>query len=122
MDLVIKCITEKYSTFSGRARRKEYWLYTLCVIIASIIVILIDIAIGTYSIEAGLGLLNTILALGLFIPSLAVLVRRLHDINESGWWFFIALIPVVGAIWLIVLLCLKGTESENRFGPEPSLE
>lgn len=102
----------KYATFSGRARRKEYWMFILFYIIAYIALLLIDVLIGTGGILCGL------FALGTLLPSLAVGARRLHDINKSGWWQLLYLIPFGGLVVLYFLVS-KGTEGENRFGPDP---
>ena len=118
MDLVIQCVTKKYVNFTERSRRKEYWLYTLCYTIVYTIISYIDISVGTVS-ATGIGTLSTIFAIALLLPSLGVLVRRLHDTNRSGWWVLILLIPLVGMIWMIVLLCLQGTSGQNRFGEDP---
>ena len=116
MDLIIGCIRPKYATFSGRARRKEYWLFYLAWFILAVIAFGIDEVIGSPVIEIGVvGIVNA----ALICPSLAVSVRRLHDTNRKAWWLLMYLIPVIGVIWLIVLFCFKGTEGENRFGPDP---
>ena len=116
MDLIIGCVTQKYATFSGRARRKEYWLFYLAWFILAVIAFGIDMVIGSPVIEIGVvGIINA----ALICPSLAVSVRRLHDTNRRGWWLLMYLIPVIGVIWLIVLFCFKGMEDENRFGPDP---
>ena len=70
----------------------------------------------------GIGVFHTIVVLALFLPALAVTVRRLHDTNRRGWWYFILFVPFIGWIWFLVLLCLKETEGENRFGPDPLTE
>ena len=116
MDLIIGCVTQKFATFSGRARRKEYWLFYLAWFILAVIAFGIDMVIGSPVIEIGVvGIINV----ALICPSLAVSVRRLHDTNRRGWWLLMYLIPFIGAIWLIVLFCFKGTEGENQFGPDP---
>ena len=116
MDLIIGCVRPKYATFSGRARRKEYWLFYLAWFILAVIAFGIDMVIGSPVIEIGVvGIINAVL----ICPSLAVSVRRLHDTNRRGWWLLMYLIPFIGAIWLIVLFCFKGTEGENQFGPDP---
>ena len=66
------------------------------------------------------GIFSTIVSLGLFLPSLAVAMRRQHDTDRSGWWILIALVPLIGAIILIVMMCQRGTAGPNRFGPEPA--
>ena len=116
MDLIIGCVTQKYATFSGRARRKEYWLFYLAWFILAVIAFGIDMVIGSPVIEIGVvGIINV----ALICPSLAVSVRRLHDTNRRGWWLLMYFIPFIGAIWLVVLYCFKGMEGENRFGPDP---
>jgi uncharacterized membrane protein YhaH (DUF805 family) len=108
---------QKYAVFNGRARRKEYWLFFLLYFIAIVIANVIDVFALT------MGIIGIIVSLGLFIPSLAVGVRRLHDINRSGWWMLIGLIPLIGAIVLLVFFCKDGTNGSNPFGEDPkSLE
>ena len=108
---------KKYAVFSGRARRKEYWMFFLLYFIAMIVANVIDVA------AMKMGAVTLIVSLGLFIPSLAVSIRRLHDINKSGWWMLIAFIPLVGAIVLLVFFCKDGTNGSNPFGDDPkSLE
>ena len=94
---------KKYADFSGRARRKEYWLFILLYFIAVIIAGIIDAVLAT------MGIIGIILTLGLFIPSLSV----------SGWWMLIGLIPLIGAIVLIVFFCKDGTIGANPFGEDP---
>ena len=79
----------------------------------------IDISTDTYHLEIGTGVFSGIFYLLTIIPYFAVTVRRLHDTNRVGWWVLIVLIPLVGVIWMLVLLCLKGDEGENRFGADP---
>lgn len=100
----------KYVMFTGRAARPEYWYWVLFSVIASLAVGIIDHA-------ASFGLLRIIFILVTFLPGLAVLIRRLHDVDRSGWWWLIALVPVVGVILLIVWLCTPGTPGPNRFDP-----
>ena len=116
MDLIIGCIRPKYATFSGRARRKEFWLFYLAWLILAVIAFGIDMVIGSRVVEMGfVGIVNA----ALVCPYLAVSVRRLHDTNKKAWWLLMYLIPVIGWIWLTVLFCFKGMEGENRFGPDP---
>lgn len=119
MEKVIGCLTTNYVNFSGRASRSEYWLFYLFTIIAGIVMVIIDAAVGTYDAKTGYGLLNTVFSLAVLVPGLAVSVRRLHDLNKSGWWLLISIIPFIGAICLIVWFCFKGTEGQNRFGYNP---
>jgi uncharacterized membrane protein YhaH (DUF805 family) len=110
---------KKYAVFSGRSRRKEYWYFVLFNIIVAIVLAGIDALLGTRSSYAGAGLLSGIYGLAVIIPSLAVTVRRLHDIDRSGWWIFINLIPLIGAIVLLVFAVSEGTPGNNRYGPSP---
>ena len=112
-------VLKKYAVFNGRARRKEYWYFVLFSMLISIVLAIIDGATGSFSAEAGMGLLGGIYALAVLIPSIAVGVRRLHDTNRSGWWLLIALIPIIGAIVLIVFLASDSKPEENQYGPNP---
>jgi uncharacterized membrane protein YhaH (DUF805 family) len=116
----------KYATFSGRARRSEYWFFQLffwLVYIAFFALIGVGNAFpqgATRGLFVGLvGLAFIAFVLGSFLPHLSVLVRRLHDGDRSGWWYWIALVPLVGAILLLVWFCTKGTDGSNRYGPDP---
>ncbi len=106
-------VLKRYALFSGRARRKEYWMYTLIYILIAVVLGFLDEMLG------GAGVLGLLLALGLFVPSLAVTVRRLHDTERSGWWVLIVFVPIVGAIVLVVFMCLAGTPGSNPYGPDP---
>ena len=105
--------------FSGRSRRKEYWYFVLFNIIVSIVLAGIDALLGTFSSASNIGLLSGIYSLAVLIPTLAVSVRRLHDIDRSGWWILIGLVPLIGAIVLLVFALLEGTPGSNRYGPNP---
>ena len=110
---------KKYAVFSGRSRRKEYWYFVLFNIIVAIVLAGIDALLGTFNFTSSIGLLSGIYGLAVIIPSLAVTVRRLHDIDRSGWWIFINLIPLLGAIVLLVFAVSEGTPGNNRYGPNP---
>ena len=109
---------KKYAVFSGRSRRKEYWYFVLFNLIVSLVLSAIDALLGTFS-SANVGLLGGIYGLAVLIPSIAVSVRRLHDIDRAGWWVLIGLVPVVGTIVLLVFAALEGSPGSNRFGPNP---
>jgi uncharacterized membrane protein YhaH (DUF805 family)/uncharacterized protein YecT (DUF1311 family) len=116
-------VLKKYATFSGRATRSEYWYFVLIYSITYTILMGIDFAIGTFSkqlMENGsfLGFLSTAYSLVLFLPSLALTVRRLHDINKSGWWVLFILVPIIGFILLVVYLCTNSKE-DNKYGINP---
>ena len=101
-----------YVNFSGRACRSEYWYWILFIIIADIVAGIIDYAIGIQVVTGLFGLAT-------LLPNLAVAIRRLHDLDRTGWWIFIGLIPLVGWIILIIWYCTRGTAGPNRFGPDP---
>ena len=109
----------KYATFGGRARRKEYWYFFLFNTLISIALMIVDAVTGTFSAESGSGLLSGLYTLGVLIPGIAVMVRRLHDTNRSGWWFWILLIPIIGAIVLIVFLASDSKPEKNQYGLSP---
>ena len=102
---------KKYADFTGRARRKEYWLYLLFYFIFSVLVNVIDLSLGTIFI-------GTIYSLALLLPSLAMGARRLHDTGRSGWWQLLNFIPIIGWIILIVFF-VQDSEDENEYGPNP---
>jgi len=112
-------VLKKYREFKGRARRKEYWMFVLFNTIFSGVAAILDNVLGTAIQGIHYGLFYIIYVLAVIIPGLAVLVRRLHDIGKRGWWFFIILIPLIGAIWLLVLLCKDGNPGDNVYGPNP---
>lgn len=112
-------VWKKYAIFGGRARRKEYWFFVLFNIIAVFILAFIDALLGTFSQETGVGLLSGVYSLAVLIPSIAVAVRRLHDTDRVGWWVLIGLIPLIGAIVLIIFFVLDSTPGDNRFGLNP---
>jgi uncharacterized membrane protein YhaH (DUF805 family) len=104
-----------YVGFSGRAARSEYWYWTLFVVLLSIVAKVLDIVLfGTQATVIG-----GIVTLAFLLPGLAVSVRRLHDRDKSGWFFLLILIPLVGAIILLIWYCQRGTIGPNRFGPDP---
>jgi uncharacterized membrane protein YhaH (DUF805 family) len=122
MNWYLKCL-DQYSDFSGRARRKEYWMFVLFYYIFAIAATIIDKVLGLVVWEElGSGIFYIVYQLGLFLPGLSVAVRRLHDIDKSGWWLFIALIPIIGLIWLLVLLATDGDEGENQYDDDPKEE
>lgn len=112
-------VLKKYAVFSGRARRKEYWFFVLFNIIISIVLAVIDGVTGSFSPEAGVGLLGGIYTLAVLIPSIAVSVRRLHDTGRSGWWLLIALVPLIGAIVLLVFMVQDSKPGQNQYGANP---
>ena len=110
---------KKYAVFGGRSRRKEYWYFVLFSLIVSLVLSAVDALLGTFGSASNVGLLGGIYGLAIIIPTIAVSVRRLHDIDRTGWWVLISLVPVIGTIVLLVFAVLDGTPGENRFGPNP---
>jgi len=110
---------KNYVGFSGRARRKEYWMLTLFNMIFAIIAVILDNVLGIAMKETVYGPLYGLYVLIIFMPSMAVSVRRLHDVGKSGWMLLIALIPLVGAIWLLVLMITDSNPGENQYGSNP---
>ena len=115
-DAIRTCL-QKYATFGGRAARSEFWWFWLFGVLASLVAGVIDNAL--FGAPAGDGWISALVGLALLLPSLAVSVRRLHDIGRSGWWWWIAVIPVIGWIVLIVWYCQASQPGTNRFGPDP---
>jgi uncharacterized membrane protein YhaH (DUF805 family) len=132
----------KYAVFEGRARRREYWYFILFTSIIGIILNAADMATGTIYNREDIGLFGGIFGLAVFIPSITVTVRRLHDTDRSGWWSLIAFIPsigliilrtdrsdwwsliafiplLIGSIILLVFTVQEGTQGENRYGGDP---
>jgi len=112
----------KYVDFGGRARRSEYWFFALYSILAAVAAQIVDRFVDPPAADVpyAVGIVYIVVVLANFLPGLAVTVRRLHDTNRSGWWFLIVLVPLLGAILLIVWFCTKGTKGDNRFGPDPA--
>lgn len=112
MDWYIK-VMQNFLVFTGRARRKEYWMFGL-------INFLITIGLGMAESMVGLpGTLSSFYALVVLVPSIAVSVRRLHDTGRSGWWMLLNFLPVLGTIVLIVFFIFDSEEGTNEYGPYP---
>lgn len=116
MDYFIQALKKSF-VFSGRARRKEYWMFMLFQTIFGIAAFFLDNLIDPS--PSGTGFLSAMYSLVILFPSLAVSVRRLHDVNKSGWFMLIGLVPLVGVIWLLVLDCTAGDLGPNRYGQDP---
>ena len=108
----VKTCLSKYFTIEGRAARSEYWWFGLFAVIVYIITATLDVV-------TQVPIFYMISALALLAPSICVAIRRLHDKDKSGWWLLIALIPVVGSLYILYLFVTRGTEGENGFGPDP---
>ena len=112
----------KYGVATGRASRSEYWWFQLFCWIISFATVFADAFLFTdLVLEDGISPINIVTSLAITIPSIAVYIRRLHDVNRSGWWMFIAL-TCVGIIPLIIWVCSKGTDGPNDFGDDPLQE
>lgn len=113
----------RYRDFSGRSSRRNYWWFMLAnilIIFAFNVVLRMMVAPGPSSIRIVLTILLVVYYLALIEPSIALTVRRLHDTGRSGWWILIELIPLVGVVWFLVLMCLPSEPAANRFGLKPA--
>ena len=113
---------KKYADFDGRARRQEFWLFYLTIFLGYIVTAIFDILTGTFDEVSGAGLFSAIFFLAMIIPSIAVSIRRLHDLDRTGWWYLISIVPLVGPLVLLIFFCIPGTAGNNRFGPDPLSE
>lgn len=121
MEWYLKVVRDNYANFNGRARRQEYWMFTLFNVLILIGLMIVAGILGTLSEAlAFVGIaLYMIYALATLIPTIAVVVRRLHDTGKSGWYYFIGLIPLVGGIILLVALCTDSDPGDNQYGANP---
>ncbi|NOQ34743.1 MAG: DUF805 domain-containing protein [Methylococcaceae bacterium] len=127
MNWYLKVVTQDYANFSGRARRKEYWMFVLFNLIFTVVAMGIDNVLGItftmemegMSIDMGYGWIYLLYTLAILIPGLAVTFRRLHDRSKSGWFIFIVLIPLIGAIWFLVVMCSDSDAGANNYGESP---
>lgn len=121
----VQAVLKKYAVFSGRAGRPEFWYWVLALVLVSLALSIVEGAIlapmlgyESFSPEAGQPM-GTLLSIAIFLPALAVTVRRLHDTDHSGWWVLLGFIPVIGTLVLLWWYIQPGTEGDNRFGPQP---
>ena len=120
MDRVMSMLKTKYATFDGRARRKEYWYFTLFFVLCMIAASIIDGIL--FGLDDDGGPVQLLVIVGLIVPAIAVGFRRLHDIDRSAWWMLISLIPIIGALVMLYWTVQPGTVGPNRFGPDPLAE
>ena len=117
-------VINQYSDFKSRSRRREYWMYTLFNIVFFLIAMILDNYIINVTIQGDLpiGIISVSYYFFILIPTVAVTVRRLHDIGKSGWYYFISFIPFVGGIWMILLMCMEGDMNSNKWGENPKID
>ena len=108
----------RYASFGGRARRSEYWCFTILHWLAILLAMVVSYLAMLASPALGV-ILYSIVFLGTLLPHLAISIRRLHDVNRTGWWYLVGFVPLLGAIVLLVLFCTDGTRGPNRFGADP---
>ncbi len=115
------CVMNKYSDFTGRACRKEFWMYMLISFLFSLTFLTLSVIASTIAVSLGMlfALLYVVISLALICPTLALSVRRLHDVGKSGWWLLIGLIPIVGGLYLLHLFSRRGLPGSNPYGPAP---
>lgn len=116
MNWFLKVVRDNYANFSGRARRAEYWYYTLFYILIYIGLTILDLILAANNIP---GFFALLFSLALFIPSIAVGARRLHDTGRTGWWQLIGLVPFIGGIVLLIFFVQEGSFDRNEYGPSP---
>lgn len=118
-DAVKKCLSH-YVTFSGRASRSEFWWFALFVTLGNFVFGFLDgLLFGGMGGGGQAALLGPLFSLAMLLPSIAAGVRRLHDRDMVGWWYLLALIPIIGALVLIFIFVQKGSDGANRFGADP---
>jgi uncharacterized membrane protein YhaH (DUF805 family) len=116
----VDSLQNRYAEFSGRARRREYWMFVLFSVLTYLVAcmagMLVDVVLNTEGIIMALALVGV--WLGLIVPSIAVAIRRLHDTGHSGWMFLLAFVPVVSLV-LLVFYCIDSQPGSNQYGPNP---
>lgn len=120
MNWYLKVIT-KYADFNGRARRKEYWMFALFNTVFSVLAVILDNVLELTFYQTPYGPVYIVYVLAVCLPGLAVSVRRLHDVGKSGFMIFVSFIPVVGTIWLLVLMVTDSYSEENEYGEVPKV-
>jgi len=116
-------LTNKYADFKGRARRKEYWMWTLYYTVILLFAMILDNVLGLnfelLGQNLGYGWLYVTIGITHLISGVGIVVRRLHDVGKSGWFYLIILIPLIGFIWILVLFCTDGVKEDNKWGSNP---
>lgn len=117
MEWYLKVVRDNYANFNGRARRKEYWMFTLVNIIIAIILAVIDKVAGL-DYAGGNGIIGSIYSLAVLVPGIAAVVRRLHDTGRSGW-NYLWVLTCIGIFYVLYLLIIEGDHGQNEYGPDP---
>lgn len=110
---------QNYVVFSGRSRRAEFWWFNLVFVIVYCALSLVDVVTGTFDADNGIGLTSGIFLLAMLPPALSVSVRRMHDIDRTGWWVLLSLIPLLGGAVIMLFAMIDGTRGGNRYGADP---
>jgi uncharacterized membrane protein YhaH (DUF805 family) len=120
----LRAFWSNYRNFKGRARRSEYWFIQLFLVATNLAVAVIDLAlmdgdVDRFIANGGGGIVGLIWIIATIVPALAVLIRRLHDTNRSGWWALIGFVPIIGTIAILIFTVTDSTQGENRYGASP---
>jgi uncharacterized membrane protein YhaH (DUF805 family) len=110
----VKVVRDNYANFNGRARRSEYWYFTLVNFLIGIVFSVLEFTVSEH-----ISYVNYLYSLAVLIPSIALAVRRLHDVGKSGWYYLLVFFICIGWIWLLVLFCTEGDRGANEYGPDP---
>tara|TARA_B100000524_G_scaffold45485_1_gene21646 strand:- start:367 stop:741 length:375 start_codon:yes stop_codon:yes gene_type:complete len=122
MEWYLKVMRENYANFNGRARRKEYWMFTLfysLLVTACAFALALLVATGSQSLTLLVAIISIAAILAHVVPSIAVTVRRLHDVGQSGWFLLLAFIPYIGNLIIFVFSVIEGNKGTNKYGPDP---
>lgn len=111
-------VLKQYAVIKGRCRRKTFWIFVLINVLISVMLGIVDALLGL-NIFQDEGLLSFIYSLAVLVPTITVSVRRLHDLDRSGWWLLLVLLPLIGSLLLLICFCFKGSQGPNRFGADP---
>lgn len=112
-------VLKKFTKFSGRSRMSEFWIFTLFNLGFTILAIILDNVTGILLKPVPFGAFFIIYTMLVFLPGLALFVRRMHDVGKSGWFVLLSLIPIIGTVWLLALCITEGNPGENKYGPNP---
>ena len=122
MEWYLKVMRDNYANFNGRARRKEYWMFTLLyflLVLACAFALALLAATGPYSLTLIVAIISITVILAHVVPSIALSVRRLHDVGQSGWFLLLAFIPYIGNLIIFVFSVIEGNKGTNKYGPDP---